>query len=74
MKKLLKVCRDIRTIPESDFAEAEEMAAEQAAYLSPLKMATTGRQHALAEYNRIVITKVKELKLLIDSAASLAKR
>lgn len=73
MKKLLKVCRDILKIPESDFEEAVRTARQRQEFISPLRMATTKRQHELGDYNMEVVTALGALRDLIRKGAELSR-
>lgn len=71
---VLSICRAIRAVKDEELAELEQMAKGQLAYLSPLKMATMGRQHALGTHNLLVLSKLRELRDAIKAGERLAKR
>lgn len=71
-KSLLNLCRDVLRVDDTEVAELERMANQQCAYLSPLKMATSARQHALGRHNLIVIAKYRELREAIETGKELA--
>lgn len=70
-KSLLTLCRDVLRVDEAEVAELERMSNQQCAYLSPLKMATSARQHALGRHNLIVIAKYRELREAIETGKEL---
>jgi hypothetical protein len=70
----LTICRNVAKITDAELDELERMAKGQLAYFSPLKMATTGRQHALGQHNLAVLTKLRELRDTIKAGESIAKR
>lgn len=66
-------CRKALTITDDDLADAENIARKQLEYFSPLKMATTARQHALGAHNMAVITKVRELRDVLRGGKDISK-
>ena len=73
MKTILNVCRKIKDISDDDFVEAAAVAEQQLSYFSPLKMKTSGRQHALGEHNALVLEKLRDLRDTIRRGESLNK-
>lgn len=70
---LYSVCRNVLKVTDEEIAEAEKIAHGQLDYLSPLKMATTARQHALGKHNMAVLTKLRELRDTIKAGASIRR-
>ena len=71
-KSILTLCRDVLRVDEKEVAELEEMANGQCAYLSPLKMATSARQHALGRHNLRVIAAYRELRSIIEAGKEIS--
>ena len=71
-KSILTLCRDVLRVDEKEVAELEEMANGQCAYLSPLKMATSARQHALGRHNLAVIAAYRELRQILEDGKEIA--
>lgn len=65
MRKLLNVCRKIKELPDEELNEAHELAADQMAYISPLRPMHQGEQNALGRYNAEVVAAVGALRALI---------
>lgn len=71
INEINKVCKSALKLQDSDFVAMEEVITQQDEYNSPLKMATTIRQGKLAEHNRRVIAKLKELREVILSGSGI---
>lgn len=67
MNKLLRLCKRIAELPQEEIDEAEKMARGQLDYLSPLKMATTKKMHALGDYNIRVLIALAHLRATIKT-------
>jgi hypothetical protein len=67
------ICRKVVKITDEELAELEEVAKTQLGYLSPLKCATMGWQHALGNHNLAVVAKVRELRDLIVQGAQIKR-
>lgn len=63
--KINDICERILVITEKEFSEAEEMAAQQQAYIHPLKPATVKWQNELGSHNAKVISALRELQDII---------
>lgn len=70
--KIYKICKDVLKITDEEVSEVREIAKGQLEYNHPLKMATTGTQHALGEYNNKVLDKLLELKAVIEEGATIS--
>jgi hypothetical protein len=70
----LSICRAVRKLSDAELDDLERMAKGQLAYLSPLKMATSARQHALGNHNLLVLTKLRELRDAIKAGEKLGAR
>lgn len=68
-----EVCMAVLALADTDFEEMEAVIKDQQEYNHPLKMATTLRQGELAEHNRRVLDKVKELKAVLESGKELGR-
>ena len=67
INEINKVCKAVLKLQDSDFSAMDKVIFQQEEYNNPLKMATTIRQGKLAEHNRRVIIKLKELREVILS-------
>lgn len=67
------ICRKVVKITDEELAELEEVAKVQLEYLSPLKCATMGWQHALGNHNLAVVAKLRELRDLILQGAEIKR-
>lgn len=73
MKNVLNVARKILALTDEELNEAEAMARGQLEYLSPLRMATTAKQHALGNHNLRVVTELRALRETIRAGADSGK-
>lgn len=73
MSVVHRVCVLALKITDSQLDNTEQMAKSQIAYFSPLKMATTAKQHALGKHNLAVLAKVRELRDTIRAGAVIMK-
>lgn len=65
--KIIKICKSISKLTESDFEEMQSIIERQAGYIHPLKNAIANRLHGLANHNESVLSKLKEVyKIIID--------
>lgn len=60
-----KICKAVLKLTEEDFKAVEEMANNQQAYFSPLKMATMHRLHDLGDHNHRVCKGLRDLQVTI---------
>ncbi|OYP41516.1 hypothetical protein C8E03_108164 [Lachnotalea glycerini] len=67
--KIYGICRNVLKITDEEIAEVKEVYEEQLNYISPLKMATTGKQRELGEHNKQVLEKLLELKVILENGA-----
>jgi len=65
------ICKKLLKVTPEEFSELEALAQEQIEYFSPLKMATTTRQHRLGEYNKLVVGKLRDLQTMLKSGADI---
>ena len=65
MEKICDIAEAIMSITDNDVAETQEMIDGQRRYNNPLRMATTARQHMLAEHNQNVLDRIVALRKLI---------
>lgn len=63
--RIYKICKDALKITDEEIKEIQDVYTQQLQYMSPLKMATTRKQHKLGEYNKKVLEKIIELKILL---------
>lgn len=63
--KIIKICKSISKLTESDFAEMQTIIEGQSGYIHPLKHATANRMHNLANHNENVLSKLKEVHQII---------
>ena len=66
VKIIYKISELVRQLTEDDFDELQIMIDGQKEYYNPLKMATTIKQHELAEHNEKMVKVLKELKELVS--------
>ena len=66
MKKISAICKQINKLTDEEFTEADEMALNQKAYISPLKLATQRRTHHAGVHNTRVLAKLRELRDIIQ--------
>jgi hypothetical protein len=74
VNEINKVCKAALKLTDEDFSIMESVAKGQAQYFSPLRMATAGRQHALAEHNFRVLAALKTLRELIKQGTELENK
>ena len=65
MEKICDIAEAIMIITDNDVAEAQELIDGQSSYNNPLRMATTARQHMLAEHNQRVLDGIVALRKVI---------
>ena len=65
MEKICDIAEAIMNITDNDVAEAQELIDGQRSYNNPLRMATTARQHILADRNQQVLDGVVALRKVI---------
>ncbi len=68
------ITRRAAKVTDAELSELEELAHGQLEYLSPLKMATMARQHALGTYNLKVIDCVRKLRDTIIAGKHLQEK
>lgn len=71
INEINKVCKSVMKLQDSDFEEIEKAYKNQLAYISPLKMATTSKQHMLGEHNEKVIIALKVLRDVIKDGEAI---
>lgn len=67
IKKINKICKEVRRLTEEDFTAVLDMATKQAEYTHPLKMATASKINNTGDYNFMVIEGLRKLKNIIDN-------
>lgn len=72
MNHIDTICCAALKITNEEIEEICRVIEDQRSYNNPLMPATTAWQHRLADYNEAVLTKVKELKDLIDSGKDIS--
>lgn len=65
MEKICEIAEAIMNITDNDVAEMQEVIDGQREYNNPLRMATTARQHMLAEHNQRVLDGIVALRKVI---------
>ena len=65
MEKICDIAEAIMNITDNDVAEAQELIDGQRSYNNQLRMATTARQHMLAEHNQRVLDGMVALRKVI---------
>ena len=65
MEKICEIAEAIMNITDNDVAEAQEIINGQRSYNNPLRMATTDRQHMLADHNQRVLDRIVALRKVI---------
>ena len=65
MEKICDIAEAIMSITDNDVAEAQELIDGQRSDNNPLRMATTARQHMLAEHNQRVFDGIVALRKVI---------
>lgn len=65
MEKICDIAEAIMNITDNDVAEMQEVIDGQHEYNNPLRMATTARQHMLAEHNQRVLDGIVALRKVI---------
>ena len=65
MEKICDIAEAIMNITDNDIKETQEMIDGQRNYDNPLRMATTARQHILADRNQQVLDGVVALRKVI---------
>ena len=68
--RIYKICEDAIKVTDEEIKEIQDVYTQQLQYMSPLKMATTRKQHELGEYNKKVLEKIIELKNLLKSGVA----
>ena len=71
MEKICDIAEAIMSITDNDVAEAQELIDGQRSYNNPLRMATTARQHMLAEHNQRVLDGIVALRKVIAEGESI---
>lgn len=72
--RILTVCAEILEITDEEVEEMREIIRAQKEYSHPFKCATVGWQHELGEHNEKVLNKLLELKALIESGETIARK
>lgn len=72
MNSIHALCKKALKVTDEELDELTEVARQQLEYCSPLKMATTARQHALGHHNMLVLAKVRELRDTIKDGEKIA--
>lgn len=65
MEKICDIAEAIMSVTDNDVAEAQEIINGQRSYNNPLRMATTDRQHMLADHNQRVLDGIVALRKVI---------
>lgn len=65
MEKICGIAESIMTVTDDDIAEMQEVIDGQRRYNNPLRIATTARQHMLAEHNQRVLDGIVALRKVI---------
>ena len=65
MEKICEIAEAIMNITDNDIAEMQEVIDGQRRYNNPLRIATTARQHMLAEHNHRVLDGIVALRKVI---------
>ena len=65
MEKICDIAEAIMSITDNDIKETQEMIDGQRRYNNPLSIATTARQHMLAEHNQRVLDGIVALRKVI---------
>lgn len=65
MEKICDIAEAIMNITDNDVKDAQELIDGQREYNNPLRMATTARQHMLAEHNQRVLDGIVALRKVI---------
>ena len=65
MEKICDIAEAIMNITDNDVAEMQEVIDGQRNYDNPLRMATTARQHMLADHNQRVLDGIVALRKVI---------
>lgn len=63
---IFSICKNLRKVTDAELVELEADAIAQRDYTHPLKMATASKQQALGAYNIAVLTKLRELRDLMN--------
>jgi len=64
---IIRLCKQITTLTEADFAEMQSIIESQAGYVHPLKNATATRLHNLSDHNQKVLFHLRNTwKNIID--------
>ena len=69
--KIYDICIKVTQITDEEVKELRDIAKGQMEYHNPLRMATTGKQHALSRHNMAVLDALLKLKEVIASGANL---
>ncbi|HTI94720.1 MAG TPA: hypothetical protein VL727_29215 [Puia sp.] len=73
IKKVDRICRAIMKLTDEDFTAVEEMAAEQQAYMHPLKYATAARINDLGDHNKRMAKGLRIMKKQIELSKARTK-
>jgi hypothetical protein len=65
IKKVDKICQMVRMLTDEDIAAVENMQQEQSGYTHPLKVYLQSVHNANGEYNKRVISHLKDLRKVI---------
>lgn len=72
--RIIEAALLVRQITDAEFEEADAMAADQLAYCSPLRPATSKEQNDLGRHNARVLKCLRELRAAILDAPEKAKQ
>lgn len=70
MNRIYSICKNILKVTDEEIQEVKEVYEKQLNYMSPMKMATTRKQHELGVHNKQVLEKIIELKYILETGVS----